>query len=212
MLEPLELPPRAGDAAQIEAAPAVVALRAAIEELAPATRMSSDDAAEVCRRAGGLPLAIRLAAAATRSLPASLIAESGVPAMHEEIDRAVTALCDVVGDPAADCVCGSRSRRHGLRHPARRSRPATTPEDLANVIVHLVDHGLLMARPDHSLPYSMLEPIPKRPTACSVGVNGVSRRSAAIRKAAPTSPGASRTGPSPAGRDSRTHVRLLCRE
>jgi DNA-binding SARP family transcriptional activator len=159
MLEPLELPPRAGDVAQIEAAPAVVALRAAMEELAPASRMSSEDAAEVCRRAGGLPLAIRLAAAATRSLPASLIAESGVPAMHEEIDRAVTALCDVVGDPARTAFADLALVGMGFDIPLGAAVAATAPDDLAHVIVQLVDHGLLIARHDHSLPYSMLEPI-----------------------------------------------------
>jgi len=159
LLQPLALPGRAASDDDIEAAPAVRALRAALSELAPSAVLGAAEAAQVARRAGGLPLLLRLSAAAARALPVDAIVARAPSAPGDETDLATKALLDLLDDQVRQafldlCVLGGdfdgdlAARAAGLQ-----------PGSFATAAIQLVDHGLLQARPDEALPYSVLEPI-----------------------------------------------------
>lgn len=159
LLAPLALPSRAATEEDIEAAPAVQALRVALGELAPAASLRPAELAQIARRAGGLPLLLRLSAAAARALPVEAIVDQAPSAPGDEIDRATTALLELLDDPVREafldlCVLGGdfdgdlAARVAGL-----------APASFEAAVIQLVDHGLLQARPDEALPYSVLEPI-----------------------------------------------------
>lgn len=169
LLAPLTLPSPAATEEDIEAAPAVQALRAALGELAPAASLRPAEVAQIAHRAGGLPLLLRLSAAAARALPVDAILDRAPSAPGDEIDRATTALLNLLDDPVRQafldlCVLGGdfdgdlAARVAGLQ-----------PASFAGAVIQLVDHGLLQARPDEALPYSVLEPI--RAAAVRLGEN-----------------------------------------
>jgi DNA-binding SARP family transcriptional activator/DNA polymerase III delta prime subunit len=159
LLQPLALPSPGSSDEDIEAAPAVQVLRAALAELAPAASLDATAAALIARRAGGLPLVLRLSAAAARALPVDAILDRPSSVAQDEIDRATMALLDLLADDVAEafldiCVIGGDldvdlgARVTGME--TARFRDA---------VVELVDHGLVQARPDEALPYSVAEPI-----------------------------------------------------
>jgi DNA-binding SARP family transcriptional activator len=159
VLGPLTLPSPAAAADEIEGAPAVLALRTALRELAPAIAPTSTEVAALARRAGGLPLALRLAAAAARTLPVATILERPASGPDDAVDRATRAVLDLV-DPAT-LEAFSDLAVVGGTFDLDLAGGVTDlgPVRMAEVVVDLADHGLVQARPEQPEPYSMLEPL-----------------------------------------------------
>ncbi|MFZ6003279.1 MAG: BTAD domain-containing putative transcriptional regulator [Actinomycetota bacterium] len=159
LIQPLALPGAGADDHEIESSPAVQALRAAMAELAPSASLGAADAARIAKRSGGLPLVLRLSAAAARALPVeAIVGRSQTPAQDEiaAATRALLNLLDVdVSEAFLDlCVVGGAVDVDlGARVTAMER------ERFVDAIPELVDHGLVQARPEEPLPYSVLEPI-----------------------------------------------------
>lgn len=144
---------------EIEASPAVALLRAAMRDLGAEVELPTADAARLARRAGGLPLALRLTAAAVRSLSPSTLAHLPPSKAGDEIDLAIRTLLDLVDDTAATAFA-DLSIMEGEFGTDIGAMVAGLPlNEFATAVVSLVDHGLVEARLDRLRPYVMLEPI-----------------------------------------------------
>ncbi|MFP5255178.1 MAG: BTAD domain-containing putative transcriptional regulator [Acidimicrobiia bacterium] len=159
LVQPLEVPSPGSTDDEIEAAPAVQLLRAALDELAPMASLDAAAADQIVRRTGGLPLVLRLNAAAARALPVDALVDRSPSIAHDEIGQATMALLALLKEEVKEafldlCVLGGAvdvdlgARVTGME-----------PDRFLEAIPELVDHGLLQARPDELLPYSVLEPI-----------------------------------------------------
>jgi DNA-binding SARP family transcriptional activator len=158
-LQPLGMPELgAGDDA-VEAAAAVQVLRAALTELAPGVTLAADDVAQLCRRAGGLPLVLRLTAAAARALPVDALMKLPVSVAGDQIDRATGALVALLTDDARDAFADLSVLPGDYDDVLGAGVAGMAPDRFAGVVLALTDQGLLQARPEQRLPYSMLEPI-----------------------------------------------------
>ncbi len=159
VLGPLSTPPADADDDEIEGAPAVVVLRAALRDLAPVVAPGSTEAAALVRRAGGLPLAIRLTAAAARTLPAASVLALPASGPDDEIDRATRAVLGVVDDVARDAFLDLTLLRSEFDLGVAAGVTGLGPEQATAAIVGLADHGLLRARPGQTDPFTILEPL-----------------------------------------------------
>jgi DNA-binding SARP family transcriptional activator/tetratricopeptide (TPR) repeat protein len=159
VVAPLALPTDGAGEPEIEGSPAVRAVRAALAELAPATSVSSADAARLARRAGGLPILIRLVAAAARALPIEVLASHPTAAEVDAIDPAVDALLDAVGAPGRQAFLDIAVLASSFDLALGARLTGLAPGDLESVLLDLVDHGLVQAQPDDQLPYSVLPPL-----------------------------------------------------
>ena len=137
----------------------MAALRAALRDLAPAVAPSSPEAAALVRRAGGLPLAIRLTAAAARTMPAASVLALPASGPDDEIDRATRAVLGVVDDVARDAFLDLTLLRSGFDLDVAAGVTGLGLEQATAAIVGLADHGLLQARPDQTDPFTILEPL-----------------------------------------------------
>lgn len=156
-VEPLALPV-GDDSEQIDASPAVQLLRTLLATLSPAEAPEPADLAALCRRMGGLPLGIRVAAELTRRVPLDDIRLASSPRLRSELSDAVdaalerlepadektfSAMCVVAGQVDADLVGALAGRDIG-----------------DDVIGRLVDHGLATYdAPQTHAPYSVPEPL-----------------------------------------------------
>ena len=158
-LPPLDIPAPGDPETAIESASAVVALRAALAELAPTAAVTSRDAARICHYAGGLPLALRLVADAARALPVGALVYRAATVTADEIRAAVDAVLSITGEQARRAFDDLALVGAGfdLDLGARVSALDGTAFEAA--IVELAEHGLVVARPAQLQPYSMLEPI-----------------------------------------------------
>ncbi|MGQ0431635.1 MAG: BTAD domain-containing putative transcriptional regulator [Microthrixaceae bacterium] len=145
--------------AEIEASPAVVVLRAAMRDLGAEIELPTAEAALVARRASGLPLALRLSAAAARALSPSTLAHLPPSIAGDEIDLAIHTLLGLV-DAKAATAFADLSIMDGEFDTDIGAMVAGLPlNEFATAVVSLVDHGLVEARLDRLRPYVMLEPI-----------------------------------------------------
>ena len=159
LLAPLGLPdPHAGDAV-IEAAPSVQALRAALRELAPAVAVTSSEAAALCLHSGGLPVAIRLTAAAARALPVEDLLARPASSADDAIDRAARRVLDVVSPRGREAFLAVSVPRGDFDTELGADLAGLPVGELAGVLVELIDHGLVRAQPSKGQPYSVLEPL-----------------------------------------------------
>jgi DNA-binding SARP family transcriptional activator/tetratricopeptide (TPR) repeat protein len=159
VLGPLATPDPDADDEEVEGCPAVVALRAALRELAPAVSLSPVEAAALARRAGGLPLAIRLAAATARTLPATSVLALPASDPDDEIDRATRAVLRVLDDEAREVFIDLTVLRGAFDLDVAAGVTGLGPEQTTGAILVLADHGLLQARPDRTDPFTILEPL-----------------------------------------------------
>ncbi|HEY8058048.1 MAG TPA: hypothetical protein VID94_04820, partial [Acidimicrobiales bacterium] len=159
VLEPLALPGAEADADEVESAPAVLALRAALSELAPATSLTSIEVAALARRAGGLPLALRLAAAAARTLPVATIVESPASGQDDEVDRATRAVLALIDPVAREAFSDLTVVDGSFDLDLATGVTGLEAERSVEAVVDLADHGLVQAQPDQAAPYAILEPL-----------------------------------------------------
>ncbi len=159
VLGPLATPPPGADDEEIEGAPAVVALRAALRDLAPAAAPSPAEAAALVRRTGGLPLAIRLAAAASRTLPAASVLAMPASERDDEIDLATRAALRVVDDDAREAFLALTVLASEFDIDVAAGVTGLGPDQATAAILALADHGLLQARPDETDPFTVLAPL-----------------------------------------------------
>ena len=138
---------------------AVLVLQSALRDLAPGVTPGASDLTALAHRAGGLPLALRLTAAAARTLPVTAILALPASGAGDEVDRATRDVLDVV-DPEAREAFHDLSVLGGefdLDLAAGVTALGTTR--LPQVVVELADHGLLHARPDRAAPYTLAAPL-----------------------------------------------------
>ncbi len=159
VLGPLPTPEPDADDEEIEGSPAVVALRAALQELAPAVSPSPDEVAALVRRAGGLPLAIRLAATTARTLPAASVLALPASGPDDEIDRATRTALRVVDDAACGAFLDLTVIGGAFDLDVAAGVTGLGPDRTTAAIVALADHGLIQARPDRTDPFTVLEPL-----------------------------------------------------
>lgn len=158
VVDPLSLP-ASDDPCEIEAAPSVRLLRSMLATLAPHVEVEPGVAATICRRMGGLPLGIKLAADLARVVPLADVAGRGDVSFALPIHVATRAVIDqlaiadqhafaslsvVVGPLDVSLIAALTGRVEGVHDLVRR----------------LVEHGLLQYEPTRSdSPYSVLEPL-----------------------------------------------------
>ena len=159
VLGPLRTPELDADAEEIEGCPAVIALRAALQELAPAVSPSTVEAAALARRAGGLPLAIRLAATSARTLPAAAVLALPASGPDDEIDRATRTVLRVVDAEACRAFLDLAGIGGAFDLDVAAGVTGLGPERTTAAILTLADHGLVQARPHWTDPFTVLEPL-----------------------------------------------------
>ena len=159
IIGPLALPHPDDDDEAIEAAPAVILLRDALRELAPASELPASAAALIARRAGGLPLVLRLRAAAARALSPDMIIEQPASIEGDATDLAVGMVVGSLDDATARAFAELSLLSSDFDAHLGALVTALPLDRFASVVVDLVDHGLVQASPDRLLPYGLLEPI-----------------------------------------------------
>ncbi len=142
---------------EIEGSDSVRLLRELLAVTAPDVELDTGAAAELCRRAGGLPLAIRLAADLARSVPISGIPAAAQTRLGPELEGAVDALLEHLGPgtgeafAAASVVAG--------RLDADMVAALVGGQAPHDKISRLVDHGLLQFTAGDDAHYSVPEPL-----------------------------------------------------
>jgi len=157
-VEPLAVPVT-DDPADVEASPAVRMLRTVLESVAPGEIPEPTVLADLCRRMGGLPLGIRMAADFGRSMSLQAIHLGTSPGLRDELDDAVTAVLDHLGQVDRSAFC-SICLVAGQLDVGVIDALTGTSADHGGPLSRLVDHGLVTYDPAHpSAPYSIAEPI-----------------------------------------------------
>ncbi len=176
---PLELPSRDVTTAAVRSWPAVRLFELRAQAALPAFRITDENAAalaRLCRRLGGLPLAIELAAARVRTLsvaeitagldgnPALLSGTArGTPARQQSLRATLDWSHDLLSEPERIVF-----RRLGV-FPGEFDLPAAqavaagaeiAPAAIVDLITRLVDRSLLTARPaGEQMRYGLLGPV-----------------------------------------------------
>jgi DNA-binding SARP family transcriptional activator/tetratricopeptide (TPR) repeat protein len=149
--------PASDDPVEIEASESVRLLRAMLGVLAPNTSVTSELAADLCRRMGGLPFGIKTVADLARVLPLTEVARIAATQVGSEIEVAMAAVLEHLGE--ADRVALARLSTIAGNLDAKLVRALVGVADLA-VIEHLIELGLMQFDPTHpSGPYSIVEPL-----------------------------------------------------
>lgn len=156
---PLAVPDDADDDRAIEAADAVVVLRAALDLVAPDASISSAAAARIARRSGGLPLVLRLVADAARALPAEALAARTASVAADVIGGAVASVLHTIDPVTRNAFTALAPVAAGFDVDLGARMTGLDRARFEMVVVDLVDHGLVVARPKRLLPYAMLDPI-----------------------------------------------------
>jgi DNA-binding SARP family transcriptional activator/tetratricopeptide (TPR) repeat protein len=159
ILGPLVVPDPTADDAEIEASPAAELLRAALLDLAPSVTLSATEVAQLAGRAGGLPLALRLSAAAVRAVPVPGLLGQPSSMPGDEIDRATRTVVELLGVDARRAFADLSVLSGGFDAELGAGAAGLSVERFLHVILELVDHGLVQAHTDQLLPYVIVEPI-----------------------------------------------------
>ena len=179
VLGPLRTPELDADAEEIEGCPAVIALRAALQELAPAVSPSTARKPPPARRAGGLPLAIRLAATSARTLPAAAVLALPASGPDDEIDRATRTVLRVVDAEACRAFLDLAGIGGAFDLDVAAGVTGLGPERTTVAILTLADHGLVQARPHWTDPFTvreLLRPVGERLLADAGGAEDAANR------------------------------------
>jgi DNA-binding SARP family transcriptional activator/tetratricopeptide (TPR) repeat protein len=156
VLNPLEVP-HATDPDEVERSPSVRLLRSMFGLLAPSTPISTEVAAELSRRTGGLPIGIKLSAELARTTPLSDIADRVAQSLSSTMDGALATVLGFMPEEDREAfadVCEVAGPLDAALIGALTGRPAG---DVVDVLLH---HGLLQYDPTVAdAPYSMLEPL-----------------------------------------------------
>ena len=149
--------PTTDDADEVENSESVRLLRSLLDLLAPAIRIDAVSAAGLCRRMGGLPLGIRLAAELARSVPVAEIAPASRARLGPDLSRAVEASLEQL-DP------GHRDAFAAVSIVAGQLDTGLVVALIGGATAHqrisrLVDHGLVQFSPEREAPYSVPEPL-----------------------------------------------------
>lgn len=159
ILRPLTVPAPDASEDEIEGMSAVVLLRAALRDLAPGVAPSSVEAAALVRHAAGLPLAIRLAAGAMRTLPAASVLALPASGIDDEIDLATRSVLGAV-DAVARATFLDLAFLGSPFDLEVAAGVAGLPLERASVaLVTLADHGLVQAQPEATDPFSIPAPL-----------------------------------------------------
>lgn len=149
--------PASDDPDEIEASESVRLLRVMLGVLAPNTSVTSELAADLCRRMGGLPLGIKTVAELARLLPPKEIARIAASQVGSEIELAMGAILEQLGE--ADRSALARLSTVAGNLDGKLVSALIGRDDLA-LIVRLIDLGLMQFDPTHpSGPYSIVEPL-----------------------------------------------------
>lgn len=145
------------DPDEIEASESVRLLRSMLGVLAPNTSVTSEIAADLCRRMGGLPLGIRTVAELARLLPPREIARMAASQVGSEIELAMGVILEQLGE--ADRSALARLSTVAGNLDGKLVSALVGPGDL-DLIARLIELGLMQFDPTHpSGPYSIVEPL-----------------------------------------------------
>jgi DNA-binding SARP family transcriptional activator/tetratricopeptide (TPR) repeat protein len=154
-LEPLAVPDLFDRGDVLSAVPSARLLRAAMADLDAGLQLTDPDVVLLCRASGGLPLALRLAAAATVGAPAEQVVEavrSGLAASIattlqrlEPDERTTFRCCALIG--------------HAFDAEMAAAVADIPVADTARILRTLADHGLVQRGSGATLPYALLTPI-----------------------------------------------------
>jgi len=149
--------PATDDPDEVEACESVRLLRALLGVVAPNAAVTTEMAAKLCRRVGGMPLGIELAAELSQVMPLSEVERIVGSRLGSEIEAAVTAALECLDDLERTVLQRLSVVAGNLDAGVVRSLLGRNDDA---VIGRLIRLGLLHfdpARPDG--PYSILEPL-----------------------------------------------------
>jgi DNA-binding SARP family transcriptional activator/tetratricopeptide (TPR) repeat protein len=149
--------PESDDPEDVERSDSVQLLRELLAVTAPGVDLDTVAAAELCRRTGGLPLAIRLAADLARSVPIPEIPAASQARLGPELEGAVAALLVRLG-AGYDDAFGAASVVAG-RLDTDLLVALIGGRTAREKISVLVDHGLIQFAAGDDAPYSVPEPL-----------------------------------------------------
>jgi hypothetical protein len=158
-VRPLELAPDDADEEAVEASPSVQLLRAALSELAPDATLTSAEANRLAHSAGGLPLVLRLVAAAARALPPEAILARGPSLEGDPIDLATRAVLEALDRRSAAAFRDLTVLTSEFDLGLAAGVTGLDESAMSEVMVQLVSHSLVEVRLEHRLPYSILGPL-----------------------------------------------------
>jgi DNA-binding SARP family transcriptional activator/tetratricopeptide (TPR) repeat protein len=154
-LSPLPVPPAGADADRVDGSPAVQALGAALADLAPDVELSREEAVTLCRQAGGIPLALRLAAAAARATPVAELAA----AIRKGLRPAVETVLQLVTADARTTFRRLGALHQGFDVGLAAAITGQGHDRVAGGLFELADVGLVHVTTGASEPYSLSEPL-----------------------------------------------------
>ena len=158
-LGPLPVPDDGATAGEIERSPAVLLLRAALADVAPHVDLDAQHAVALCRKSGGMPLALRLTAAAARAVPITELATTSDPTIRHELLPAVEATIGLIDPTSRVAFLRLGIVREDFDVGLAAAVTGLDPEQVTVVLTALGDHGLLEISPEGVAPFSLLEPV-----------------------------------------------------
>ena len=154
-LGPLAVPGELDRDDALSSVPSVRLLRAAVADIDADFQLADADVVLLCRASGGLPLALRLAAAAALGAPVDQVAD----AVRSGLAASVAATLQLL-DPGARLAFRCCSLiGHAFDVGMLAAVADVPPAVAAGALRSLVACGLVHRQSDSDLPYSLLEPI-----------------------------------------------------
>ena len=149
--------PASEDADEIEASESVRLLRAMLGVLAPNTSVTSELAADLCRRMGGLPLGIKTVADLARLMPPGEVVRIAASQVGSEIELAMATILEQLEE--ADRTALARLSTVAGNLDGKLASALVGRDDLA-LTERLIELGLMQFDATHpSGPYSIVEPL-----------------------------------------------------
>jgi len=155
-VDALSVPPT-DDPDEVENSESVQLLRSLLDQFAPAVQLDAASAAGLCRRMGGLPLGIRLAAELARSVPIPEIAPASRARLGQDLSRAIGASLEHLEPRHRDAFAAVSVVAGQL--DTELVVALIGGDGAHQCISRLVDHGLVQFSPEHEAPYSVPEPL-----------------------------------------------------